>query len=94
MWLAPVAGSVSRPRVASVCLTLRRECTVQLPVTTDDGEIGLFAAHLVQHNNSRGPFKGGEHHSLYHRLEVERCSAIQAHEKFTPLCLCGSIVCG
>lgn len=37
----------------------RREVGVTLPLTRDDGRIELFRAYRVQHNGSRGPYKGG-----------------------------------
>lgn len=40
-----------------------RVLTLELMVPMDNGEIELFTAHRVQHNNSRGPFKGG---IIYH----------------------------
>ncbi len=36
-----------------------REITVHLPVVMDDGNINLFKGYRVQHNNTRGPYKGG-----------------------------------
>jgi glutamate dehydrogenase (NAD(P)+) len=37
----------------------RRALTLSLPVKMDDGTIRVFEAFRVQHNNSRGPCKGG-----------------------------------
>lgn len=36
-----------------------KSLTVDLRVPMDNGEVEIFMAHRVQHNNSRGPFKGG-----------------------------------
>ncbi|MCW5943656.1 MAG: Glu/Leu/Phe/Val dehydrogenase [Fimbriimonadaceae bacterium] len=36
-----------------------RELKVELPVHLDNGEWAIFPAYRVQHNNVRGPFKGG-----------------------------------
>lgn len=36
-----------------------REIKVELPIRRDDGELAVFAGYRVQHDNSRGPFKGG-----------------------------------
>ena len=36
-----------------------REVHVVIPVTMDDGSLQLFNGYRVQHNNWRGPFKGG-----------------------------------
>ena len=40
-------------------LTAKREVTVEIAVELDNGEIGIFQGYRVQHDNARGPFKGG-----------------------------------
>jgi len=35
-----------------------RKISVELMVPMDNGGVEIFMAHRVQHNNSRGPFKG------------------------------------
>jgi glutamate dehydrogenase (NAD(P)+) len=37
----------------------KREVTVNFPVTMDDGSVRIFTGFRVQHNNLRGPYKGG-----------------------------------
>jgi len=37
----------------------KREIIVHLPVKMDNGEIRVFTGYRVQHNDARGPFKGG-----------------------------------
>ena len=37
----------------------KREVTVEVPVEMDDGRIETYVGYRVQHNNSRGPMKGG-----------------------------------
>jgi glutamate dehydrogenase/leucine dehydrogenase len=40
----------------------------------DNGEIEVFNAYRVQHNNSRGPFKGGlRYHHQVDLDDVRRC---------------------
>lgn len=39
--------------------TARRELTVEVPVEMDDGRLETFIGYRVQHNNARGPMKGG-----------------------------------
>ena len=39
--------------------TPSRELRVELVITKDDGSIGNYIAYRVQHDDSRGPFKGG-----------------------------------
>jgi len=50
-------------------LTARREVQVQIPVELDSGELATFIGYRVQHNNARGPMKGG---LRYHpRVDLE-----------------------
>ena len=37
----------------------KREITVEVPVEMDDGRIETLVGFRVQHNNARGPMKGG-----------------------------------
>jgi len=37
----------------------KRSLVVSLPIKMDNGEIGVFTGCRVQHNDARGPFKGG-----------------------------------
>src|SRR4029077_3853699 len=37
----------------------RREITVSLPLKLKDGATETFVGYRVQHNNARGPYKGG-----------------------------------
>ena len=39
--------------------TSYRELTVQVPVRMDDGHLEVFTGYRVQHNDARGPYKGG-----------------------------------
>jgi glutamate dehydrogenase (NAD(P)+) len=39
--------------------TPQREITVELPLRRDDGSLSVFRGYRVQHDRSRGPFKGG-----------------------------------
>lgn len=36
-----------------------REVRLELPIRQDDGSLRVFEGYRVQHNNARGPFKGG-----------------------------------
>ena len=36
-----------------------RELKVSLPVKMDSGDIRVFSGYRIQHNASRGPYKGG-----------------------------------
>ncbi len=37
----------------------KRVLTVSIPIRMDDGSVKVFIGHRVQHNDARGPFKGG-----------------------------------
>jgi glutamate dehydrogenase (NAD(P)+) len=43
----------------TVLSTPKRVLTVSCPVRMDNGQIKVFTGYRVQHNNARGPFKGG-----------------------------------
>ncbi|MCA9192456.1 MAG: glutamate dehydrogenase [Planctomycetales bacterium] len=43
----------------SLLLIPKREVTVRIPVEMDNGSIETFVGYRVQHNNFRGPMKGG-----------------------------------
>ncbi|GAX75786.1 hypothetical protein CEUSTIGMA_g3229.t1 [Chlamydomonas eustigma] len=46
-------------KLQRLLLTPQREMAVELVMQMDNGEIEVFNAYRVQHNNSRGPYKGG-----------------------------------
>ena len=43
----------------ALLLTPRREVTCQISLERDSGELCTFRGYRVQHNDARGPFKGG-----------------------------------
>jgi glutamate dehydrogenase (NAD(P)+) len=47
------------PGMREVLRRPRRALTLSLPIKMDDGSIRVFEGYRVQHNNSRGPCKGG-----------------------------------
>jgi glutamate dehydrogenase (NAD(P)+) len=47
------------PRLQKLLLTPEREVSVELAILRDDGEVATYQAYRVQHDNSRGPYKGG-----------------------------------
>lgn len=47
------------PGYETLLLTPRREVRVELTIRMDDGSIGNFIGYRVQHDDSRGPYKGG-----------------------------------
>ncbi|KDD76068.1 glutamate/leucine/phenylalanine/valine dehydrogenase [Helicosporidium sp. ATCC 50920] len=46
-------------RLQKLLLTPEREIAVELAILRDNGEVATFNAYRVQHDNSRGPYKGG-----------------------------------
>lgn len=51
-----------------------REVRVELNVRMDDGSIGTFVGYRVQHDNSRGPFKGGLR--FHHEVDAQEVTAL------------------
>ncbi|RDD53896.1 MAG: Glu/Leu/Phe/Val dehydrogenase [Candidatus Korarchaeota archaeon NZ13-K] len=47
------------PGIHQILATPKRVLEVQIPVRMDDGSIKVFLGWRVQHNDARGPFKGG-----------------------------------
>jgi glutamate dehydrogenase (NAD(P)+) len=47
------------PSVLAILREPMREFHVSIPVKMDDGQTKVFQGFRVQHNNARGPFKGG-----------------------------------
>jgi glutamate dehydrogenase (NAD(P)+) len=43
----------------ALLLTAKREVQVQIPVELDSGDLATFIGYRVQHNDARGPLKGG-----------------------------------
>lgn len=46
-------------RISKLLLSFQRIVHSELVITLDSGEIAAFNAWRVQHDDSRGPFKGG-----------------------------------
>jgi len=53
----------------------QRELTVNFPVKMDDGSVRIFKGFRVQHNNARGPYKGGIRYHPEVTLEEVRALA-------------------
>jgi glutamate dehydrogenase (NAD(P)+) len=45
--------------IRNLLLTPKREVKVRVPVEMDNGSLRTLIGYRVQHNNARGPFKGG-----------------------------------
>jgi glutamate dehydrogenase (NAD(P)+) len=56
----------------------KRVLTVSCPVRMDDGSIKVFTGYRCQHNNARGPFKGGvRYDSSVNRDEIMALAMLQ-----------------
>jgi glutamate dehydrogenase (NAD(P)+) len=46
-------------RVREIILAPRRTIKVEIVIETESGDLSHYLGYRVQHNNARGPFKGG-----------------------------------
>ncbi|MBC7541728.1 MAG: glutamate dehydrogenase [Candidatus Sericytochromatia bacterium] len=61
-------------RAQTLLLTPFREIKVQVPIELDNGEIAVFSGYRIQHNDARGPMKGG---LRYHpQVDVEETKSL------------------
>jgi glutamate dehydrogenase (NAD(P)+) len=61
----------------SVVRTAEREVQVQIPITLHDGGTHVFSGYRVQHNSTRGPYKGGiRYHERVNLDEVRALAAL------------------
>jgi glutamate dehydrogenase (NAD(P)+) len=57
-------------------LTAKREVQVSIPIELDSGELATFIGYRVQHNDARGPLKGG---LRYHpQVDLDEVRALAA----------------
>lgn len=61
-------------RYETLLLTPSRELRVELVITRDDGSIGNFIGYRVQHDNSRGPCKGGIRY--HHQVDIDHVRSL------------------
>ena len=54
--------------------TPRREVRVELNIHMDDGSLGTFIGFRVQHDDARGPFKGGLRY--HHHVDAQEVTAL------------------
>src|ERR687897_214793 len=60
------------PNLIRVLENCKKSVEVSIPVTMDDGSVGVFRGHRVTHNIARGPSKGGiRYHPAVTRDEVK-----------------------
>jgi len=58
----------------SLLVTAKREVQVQIPVELDNGEIASYIGYRVQHNNARGPMKGGLR--FHHEVDLDEVRSL------------------
>ncbi|MHC5010880.1 MAG: Glu/Leu/Phe/Val family dehydrogenase [Planctomycetota bacterium] len=65
------------PRIEEMLCTPLRELRVQVAIERDDGNIANFIGYRIQHNNARGPMKGGlRYHNLVDQDEVRSLASL------------------
>lgn len=62
------------PGIHDVLKKPKRVVVVSVPVKMDDGSLRVFTGIRVQHNNARGPYKGGVRY--YPSVDVEEVTAL------------------
>lgn len=60
--------------VSLLIKTPDRELRVELPVLMDDGKLHSVIGYRVQHNNARGPYKGGVRY--HHEVDIDEVRAL------------------
>jgi len=55
-------------------LTPERELRVELIIRKDDGSLGHYIGYRVQHDNARGPFKGGIRY--HHEVDIDEVRSL------------------
>jgi glutamate dehydrogenase (NAD(P)+) len=60
--------------VRQLLLKPKREITVEVPIEMDNGELAVFTGFRVQHNNARGPMKGGLRY--HHQVDLDEVRAL------------------
>jgi len=61
-------------RVLKLLVTPTREVKVEVAIEKDDGDLAIFTGYRTQHNNARGPYKGG---LRYHpHVDADHCLSL------------------
>ncbi len=65
------------PALTEMLIHPERELRVEVPLTRDDGSLAIYEGYRIQHNNARGPFKGGvRYHPQVSETEVQALAAL------------------
>ena len=62
------------PALRKLLLVPKREVQVQIAVEMDDGRLETFIGYRVQHDDSRGPMKGGLRY--HHEVDLDEVRAL------------------
>ncbi|MGL5097026.1 MAG: Glu/Leu/Phe/Val family dehydrogenase, partial [Planctomycetia bacterium] len=64
-------------RLAFLLRNFDRELRVEIPVALDNGALAVFTGYRIQHNNARGPYKGGlRYHPTVDQDEVQALASL------------------
>ena len=63
-----------KPNIAKALEIPDRELQVEIPFRKDNGEIDSVIGFRVQHNNTRGPFKGGIRY--HHHVDIDEVRSL------------------
>lgn len=73
------------PGLVEVLKAPKRELSVNFPVKMDDGKIKVLTGYRVQHNEARGPFKGG---IRYHpQVDIDEVRALASWMTWKTACV-------
>ncbi len=77
-YLDTAATHIDMPRhITDILSQPKNELIVNFPVRMDNGEMRLFKGYRIQHNNIRGPYKGGlRYHETVNLDDVKALSAM------------------
>lgn len=64
------------PNIRTLLVTAKREVQVQVAIERESGEIATYIGYRVQHDNSRGPMKGGLRY--HHEVDLDEVRALAA----------------
>ncbi len=62
------------PSARKLLMLPKREITVEVPVELEDGRLETFVGFRVQHNDARGPMKGGLRY--HHEVDLDEVRAL------------------
>ena len=62
------------PAIRRLMIAPKREVQVEIPVEMDDGRLETFIGYRVQHDDSRGPMKGGLRY--HHEVDLDEIRAL------------------